>query len=214
MHTTNIAEELPDRVSHILSGFADWLRDFGEKSLDYQSFFAGPIGGPAKALYYRYPLIGTAAVAPMIFCEALLPSARRLFHYPLRFPIADAHYAMGFAFLYETTGDFSQIEKSFHFLNELTTSRCHDFKEYCWGYPFDWFGVGGVIKQQTPLITTTPYAYEAFLQVTELFEKEKSESDPLTLSLSPSVKGRGESSTARRDEWGQILESIARHAAN
>ena len=42
----------------------------------------------------------------MIFCEAFIPSARRLFHPPVRFPIADAHYAMGFAFLYEATIGF------------------------------------------------------------------------------------------------------------
>ena len=48
-------------------------------------------------------LLGTLAVAPMIFCEAFLPSARRLFHEPMRFPIADAHYAMGFAYLYQAT---------------------------------------------------------------------------------------------------------------
>src|SRR6266581_2327271 len=111
-----------------------------------------------------------SAVAPMIFFEAFLPSARRLFHQRLRFPIADAHYAMGFAFLYEATGDSAHLEKAVHFLNELTTSRCHDFKEYCWGYPFDWVWRGGVIKQQTPLITTTPYVYEAFLQVCEILE--------------------------------------------
>ena len=175
MRQTKIAQELAERVSEVLNGFTQWLNAYGEKSWDYQSFFASRVGGRAKALYYRSRLIGTAAVAPMIFCEALLPSARRLFHYPLRFPIADAHYAMGFAFLYETTGDFSQLEKSIHFLNELTTSRCHDFKEYCWGYPFDWVWRGGVIKQQTPLITTSPYVYEAFLQVYKIFEKEKSE---------------------------------------
>jgi len=64
--------------------------------------------------------------------------------------------------------------------------RCHAFKEYCWGYPFDWVTRNGVLKKQTPLITTTPYVYEAFLQVFE---------------LNP------------RDEWKEILESIARHAA-
>ena len=104
----------------------------------------------------------------MIFCEAFLPSARRLFHHPLRFPIADAHYAMGFAFLYEATGDSSQLENAVHFLTELEKSRCGQFKEYCWGYPFDWVWHGGTIKRQTPLITTTPYVYEAFLQVFEL----------------------------------------------
>jgi hypothetical protein len=169
-----------------LSGFTEWLRIFGETSWDYQSFFAGRVGGRAKALYYQHPFLGIAAVAPMIFCEAALPSARRLFHQPIRFPIADAHYAMGFAFLYEATGDFSQLENAIHFLTELKESRCRQFKECCWGYPFDWVTRNGIIKKQTPLITTTPYVYEAFLQVFELHPEE---------------------------EWKLIAESIARHAA-
>jgi hypothetical protein len=177
---------MADRVSDVLRDFTEWFRLFGETSWDHQSFFAGPIGRRAKSLYYRNRLLGTAAVAPMIFCEAALPSARRLFHRPVRFPIADAHYAIGFAFLYEATGDFWQLETSIHFLTELKKSRCRGFKEYCWGYPFDWVTRNGVLKKQTPLITTTPYVYEAFLQVFE---------------LNP------------RDEWKQILESIARHAA-
>ncbi len=152
-----------DKVSRALTDFTEWLGVFGEKSWDYQSFFAGPIGGRAKALYYRDRVWGTAAVAPMIFFEAVLPSGRRLFHRPLRFPIADAHYAMGFAFLYEATRDFSQLENAIHFLTELKESRCRLFKECCWGYPFDWVTRNGIIKKQTPLITTTPYVYEAFL---------------------------------------------------
>jgi hypothetical protein len=174
-----------DHVAKALAKFSGWLDAYGETSWDYQSFFAGPVGGRAKALYYRHKVIGTAAVAPMIFCEAFVPPARRLFHHPIRFPIADAHYAMGFAFLYEATGDFSQLENAVHFLTELKKSRCRQFKEYCWGYPFDWVWRGGTIKRQTPLITTTPYAYEAFLKVYE---------------LNP------------RGEWREVLESIARHA--
>jgi len=173
-------------VSQVLVHFTEWLDAYGERSWDYQSFFAGPTSGRAKSLYYRNRLLGTAAVAPMIFCEALLPSARRLFHHPVRFPIADAHYAMGFAFLYEATRDSSQLENAVHFLTELKKSRCRDFKEYCWGYPFNWVTRNGTIKEQTPLITTTPYCYEAFLQVFEL---------------------------TSQDEWKVVLESIARHAA-
>jgi len=144
------------------------------------------MGGRAKALYYRDRLIGTVAVAPMIFCEAFLPSARRLFHHPIRFPIADAHYAMGFAFLYQATANSSHLEKAVHFLSELRASHCRDFKEFCWGYPFDWVTRNGTIKEQTPLITTTPYVYEAFLQVYELDSQ---------------------------DEWKRILASTARHAS-
>jgi hypothetical protein len=186
MQAAKTSDPLAARVSDVLTNFVTWLDCYGEKSRDFQSFFAGPIGGRAKALYYSHRLIGTAAVAPMIFCEAFLPSARRLFHHPMRFPIADAHYAMGFAFLYQATGDSSQLENAVHFLTELEKSRCRQFKEYCWGYPFDWVWHGGTIKQETPLITTTPYVYEAFLQLYQLHP---------------------------RDEWKLILESIARHAA-
>ncbi len=179
--------ELPNKVAAALTSFTRWLNTYGEVSWDHQSFFAGPIGGKAKALYYRHGTIGTAAVAPMIFCEAFMPFARRLFHHRIRFPIADAHYAMGFLFLYQAKADPAYLERALHFLHELKHSRCHGFQEYCWGYPFDWVTRNGMIKEQTPLITTTPYVYEAFLQVNEL--------EP-------------------REEWRQILESIARHTCH
>jgi hypothetical protein len=183
---TDRANVLDDKVAHALSDFTQWLTHYGELSRDHQTFFAGTVGGTAKRLYYNKKLLGTAAVAPMIFLEAFLPSARRFFHHPTRFPIADAHYAMGFAFVYQATGDSSQLENAIHFLNELKKSRCREFKEYCWGYPFDWVTRNGVLKEQTPLITSTPYVYEAFLQVFKLEPQE---------------------------EWKQILESIARHAS-
>lgn len=180
-------KSLQPEVSRVLDRFTDWLNRFGEISLDHQTFFAGPVGGRAKALYYRHKLLGTAAVAPMIFFEAFLPSARRLFYKPVRFPIADAHYAMGFAFRHQTTGRAEHLERAVHFLRELQRSRSPEFKEYCWGYPFDWVTRNGTIKAQTPLITSTPYMYEAFLQVYEI---------------------------DRRDEWKDVLASIGRHAAN
>jgi hypothetical protein len=198
--TTDRTMVLNDKVALVLSDFTQWLAHYGELSRDHQTFFAGPTGRAAKRLYYDNKFLGTAAVAPMIFLEAFVPSARRFFHHPTRFPIADAHYAMGFAFLYQATGDLSQLENATHFLTELKKSRCHQFKEYCWGYPFDWVTRNGVLKELTPLITTTPYVYEAFLQVAELLESDV----------------RCQMSDVRQDlllEYKQILESIARHAS-
>ncbi len=177
--------ELSNKVATVITRFTRWLDSYGETSWDHQSFFAGPVGGKAKALYYRHGAIGTAAVAPIILCEAFLPWTRRFFHYRIRFPIADAHYAMGFLFLYQASGKSSCLEKASHFLDELKKSRAPGFEEYCWGYPFDWVTRGGLIKKDTPFITTTPYVYEAFLQ--------------------------GFTAT-QRDEWKQVLASIARHA--
>jgi len=194
--------QLADGVSRVLTNFPKWLHAYGEKSWDHQSFFAGTMGRRAKSLYYRNRPLGAAAVSPMIFSEALMPSARRLFHHPIRFPIADAHYAMGFAFLYEATGNCSYLEKAIHFLTELEKSRCSQFNEYCWGYPFDWVTRNGTIKEQTPLITTTPYCYEAFLQVTEILE-QTSDFRPLSSDLCP---------LELLEQYKQIMESIARHA--
>lgn len=177
---------LEQRVSIALQGFTQWLNRYGETSWDHQSYFAGPIGSRAKALYYRRRLTGTVAVAPMILSEAFVPSARRLFHRRIRLPIADAHYAMGFAFLFQTNGKSGDFERALQFLDELEKSRCRGFENYCWGYPFDWVTRGGTIPRETPLITTTPYAYEAFLQAYEI--------DP-------------------RPRWREILASIAQHAA-
>jgi hypothetical protein len=61
------SRELTVKVTAILARFSQWLDSYGETSWDHQSFFAGPVGGNAKALYYRYGKIGTFAVAPMGF---------------------------------------------------------------------------------------------------------------------------------------------------
>jgi hypothetical protein len=159
---------LAEKVSAVLTDFTGWLDCYGETSWDHQSYYAGPYGRRAKALYYKSKYPGLAAVAPMVFSEAFVPAARRLFHHKIRLPIADAHYAMGFAFLHEATGEPAHLEKANHFLDVLEQTRCPAYQEYCWGYSFDWVTRNGIIKKGTPLITTTPYAFEAFLQVHRL----------------------------------------------
>ncbi len=186
MQNPGVSEGLEDQVSVVLFEFSKWLSAYGESSLDYQTFYAGRVGGLAKTLYYRNRRFGIAAVAPMVFCEAFIPSARHLFYHRVRFPIADAHFAMGFTFLHEATSEPYWLEKAKHFLKSLDETRCADFNDYCWGYPFDWVTINGLMKRQTPLITTTPYVYEAFLQVYQIEPEER---------------------------WKAILASIARHAA-
>jgi hypothetical protein len=122
----------------------------------------------------------------MIAAEALLPAARQLFWHPQRFPIADAQYAMGFALLAEATADATYYDRAVHFLNVLERTRCRGYNHCCWGYPFDWVTRNGVIRAQTPLITTTPYAYEAFALVHRLDGRPK---------------------------WRDVMASIAEHAA-
>jgi hypothetical protein len=179
MNATLVATIVP-----AVDAFCGWLDRYGEISYDHQSFFAGKLGRTAKALYYRRPLPGTLAVAPIVCCEAFIPSARSLFWRRQRFPIADAHYAMGFALLAGIHGSDMYYQRAVHFLEILQQTRCRGYEEYCWGYPFDWQTRGGTIKEGTPLITTVPYAYEAFSHVYAIDRDQK---------------------------WLQIMRSVAEH---
>src|SRR5579863_413286 len=167
-----------------LHSFISWLDNYGETSYDFQTFYASDLCRNVKALYYRKPLLGTIAVSPIIFCEAFLPSARSLFWKRERFPISDAHFAMGFAFLSKHLNDESYYRRAVHFLQVLEETRCPGQDRYCWGYPFNWGTVRGTIWAGTPLITTVPYVYEAFREVYRI---------------------------DNNDRWRQIMRSIAEH---
>lgn len=174
-----------DRIRAALERFLTWLDRYGETSYDHQSFYAGAIGRSAKALYYRRRILGTLAVSPIVFCEAFVPATRRLFWIRQRFPIADAHYAMGFLFLFRLSGEREHYRRAVHFLEVLEETRCSGFERDGWGYPFGWETRGGTIRPGTPLITTLPYVYEAFQEAYEL---------------------------DRRERWWRRLRSIAQHA--
>ena len=90
----------------------------------------------------------------------------------------------------------SDLDQAVHFLNELQLSRSADYKEYCWGYPFDWVTRGGTIKAHTPFITTTPYVWEAFLQVFEIFRAD-------SLRTLRSIGRSDVRPLDRRDDWKQ-----------
>jgi hypothetical protein len=167
-----------------LRRFISWLDGYGETSYDFQTLYASDLCRNAKALYYRQPLLGTMAVAPIIFCEAFMPAARRLFWKRQRFPIADAHYAMGFALLATYLNDEGHHRRALHFLQVLEETRCPGYERYGWGYPFNWETLRGTIREGTPLITTVPYVYEAFREVHKIDNNHR---------------------------WRQIMRSIAEH---
>ena len=174
-----------DDVQANVLRFVKWLDRYGEVSWDHQSYFASDLGRAAKALYYRHRLLGTVAVAPMIFSEAFVPSARRLFWKRERFPIADAHYAMGFAFLAQSLESDAYYRRAVHFLEVLKETRCKGYERYAWGYPFNWETRNGTLAEGTPMITSVPYVYEAFREV-YLMDEEP--------------------------QWFDVMRSIAEHA--
>jgi hypothetical protein len=209
------------RVRTALERFVAWLDGYGETSWDHQSYFAGPLGGRAKALYYRRPRLGTLAVAPMILSEAALPAGRRLFWKRQRFPIADAHYAMGFAALSQATGEPAYLRRAVHFLEVLEATRCPGWERAAWGYPFDWVTRIGIVRANTPLITTLPYVYEAFRDVHRLDKDERwrgtmrSAAEHALRDYREAARGAGAASTAytpNADDHCDVINASAYRA--
>lgn len=164
-----------------LQSFVAWLQAYGDTSQDQYDFWANPAGQRAKRLAYRHKIAGAAMAAPFVLLDAALPGTRCLFRPKQRFPIADAHYAMGFFNLAAgglaapggeapdntaspAGGRESAIAAGARYLDALTASRAPGFANAGWGYPFDWEGWFGTFKAGTPFITTTVYGYEAFEQ--------------------------------------------------
>ena len=141
--------------------FVSWLDAFGEWSQDPYDFWAS-VGGRAKTLYYRRRLLGKIAAAPFVLVDLVAPRTRALVRPRERFPIADAHYAMGFFALARAEDEPRHIQRGRAFLDALERSRSPLFEDPSWGYPFDWPTRYGVYRAGWPLITSTPYGYEAF----------------------------------------------------
>ena len=178
--------KLVTQTEQAVHDFVAWLDRFGEVSQDHQDYYAWPIGRWCKSQYYRNKKYGTFLVAPFVFCEAFFPRTRGLFRKKTRLPIGDAHYAMAFCYMHRLTGNTPHHDRAAHFLDMLEQSRCPGYQNHAWGYPFHWETVYGTWPQGTPMITATPYCYDAFADVYAV------DGDP---------------------RWRAVMESTARHVA-
>lgn len=151
-----------EKVLSVVSRYVEWLDRFGETSQDQYDFWASSFGRWAKRLYYHHKFLGLPFVAPFVLLDAFVPISRTIITPRRRFPIADAHYAMGFFALAKAEQNDRWVQYGRAFLEALKASRCEGYDHYCWGYPFDWETCFGTFKSGCPLITSTPYGYEAF----------------------------------------------------
>jgi hypothetical protein len=207
-------------VKEAVETFVRWLDGYGPLSQDHLDFYMAGPGRWAKCIYHRSALLGAVAVAPFALADAFLPSSRRLVRARRRFPIADAHYALGFLLLAQMTGAAAHEERARTFLDALEWSRCPGETDYCWGYPFDWETVTGTWPRGRPLITQTPYGFDAFeaawryfgerhqLEVVESVARFAAERIP-TKAISPGVI----SSAYTPEDDRRVINAVAYRAA-
>src|ERR1043165_9307454 len=107
------------RLESCIGRMVAWLENFGETSQDLYDFYACPYGRWAKRKYYQGGVIGKVLVAPLVAMESFVPSLRSLFWGKTRFALADAHYAMGYTYLYEANQRSDYLARAKHFLEVL-----------------------------------------------------------------------------------------------
>ena len=106
LSTWRLVVPLCSALTDELTRFIEWLDNYGETSWDHQSFFAGPVGGKAKSLYYRQRLLGTGGCCTDDLCAKRFCPQRAVF-FTVRFDFRSPTRIMQWAsrFLYEVTGE-------------------------------------------------------------------------------------------------------------
>lgn len=156
-----------------LRAFLKWLDIHGCTSHDPYDLWGTSYGRFAKRLYYRSSMIGAASVAPVFGLDLFVPGIARLIIAKRRYPIADAQLSLGYLNLYNATADERYLTQAKALADELLMSSIPGYSGLCWGYPFEWESVIGVVPAGTPLITNTPYCYEAFCGLYEVTREQK-----------------------------------------
>ncbi len=155
----------PDALWPILHAFLAWLEKTGYESYDPYDLWSTRFGVQARRLYYANTWLGLPFIAPVILLDTLIPSSRSLFVKKQRFAIADAHLALAFLNLYQTTGEEHYRLKATDLCDDMLQTSATGYHGHGWGYPFDWQACDRFMPRNTPFSTTTPYCFEAFLSL-------------------------------------------------
>ncbi|HEX9006264.1 MAG TPA: hypothetical protein VF889_03140 [Bacteroidota bacterium] len=160
-------------IRRAIDRFLDWLARFGYTSYDQYDFWSTGFGRFARRLYYRRNWLGAPLVGPLVALDMVLPRSRMLVAKPVRFPIADAHFVTGFLRFFRCTGDEQWRARAQEVEEALLESRITGGSGAAWGYPFNWETAVGLFTRGTPLITTTPYCYEACCMLFDVLGDER-----------------------------------------
>ena len=101
------------------------------------------------------------------------PMLRKIFNIEKnKYPQAQALIANSYLNLFKKTQDESWLIKARTILDWLIENRSKDFKNYCWGQPYDWYS-RKIIKKFTPRATVSSQVAETFLDMYEITNEDK-----------------------------------------
>jgi len=170
----------------MIGKFAAWLDNTGYATYDPYDVWGTRYGKWARRLYYDKHFAGVFLTAPLVLMEIACPRLRQFFVKKDRYATADAQLALAFLNLHEvcenersegetgatqaqsTPFQGSWLSKARKLADDLLKESVPGYSGPCWGYPFDWQNVNGLMPKGTPHITATPYCYEVFIRLFDL----------------------------------------------
>ena len=155
-------QRLLDAALSAALAHASWLKAYGPTSWDQYDLWASPVGRRGKSRVLpaqmarpaRQSLLSLSSMTSFPAADGCfgIASASRL-------PMPITPWASLSWRRYTGRAGRASPKRS---KTALLEQRCANETDYCWGYPFDWETCFGTWQAGTPLITSTPYAYEAF----------------------------------------------------
>jgi hypothetical protein len=146
--------------------FIEWLDRNGTAGYDPYDLWSTRYGTQARRLFYRFGKPAALMSAPIIMAERLMPQAARMGIGKKPYATSHAHLILAYTDLNE--GSFSNnnwLKGAIDLADELDKIKIGGYSGDCWGYPFDWENRRGLWPKNTPLITVTPYCFEAYIHL-------------------------------------------------
>lgn len=199
--------------------FVAWLDRAGYSGYDQYDLWATRYGIWSRRQYYRRGLLAVPFVAPLAAADWLVPGVRRWLCPRRRYATADAHYLMGFLSLHRALGRASDLHAAVRLASALQQTSIAGFSGPCWGYPFDWESIDGHCPRHTPLVTVTPYVFDAFLELAQVTGDEaylayaRSIADFVARDLHDTPARRGRASPYTPLDRSQVINASAYRAA-
>ncbi|HYJ91386.1 MAG TPA: hypothetical protein VEV84_08760, partial [Pyrinomonadaceae bacterium] len=145
--------------------FVEWLNHNGTTGYDPYDLWSTRYGTHTRRMFYRYGNAAALMVAPLVLADRLVPSIARIGTEKKPYATSHAHLILGLLKLYENGfgGKKDWLNRAAELADELEQIKIQGYSGDCWGYPFDWENRQGFWPKNTPLITVTPYCFEALI---------------------------------------------------
>jgi hypothetical protein len=148
-----------------------WIEENDYSSYDHYDYLSTKMGLVGKRLFASKKLIiGFPLLALIFFLDACFPQSRKIIS--KKAPSAEAipRIASAYFNLYRITGSPLYLQRGSYLLDWLIGNLSLTDHGVGWGLHFDWQG-RSFVPQQTPCVTLTAYATEAFMEGYQLTGK-------------------------------------------